>query len=50
MQSEAAFEGLDGPTRTRIERTFSALRERMITPIFVPDRRAALDELLKLIP
>ena len=50
MQSEAAFEGLDGPTRTRIERTFGALRERGITPIFVPDRRAALDELLKLIP
>src|SRR5438093_4937056 len=50
MQSEAAFEGLDGPMRTRIERTFGALRERGITPIFVPDRRAALDELLKLIP
>src|SRR5437899_733929 len=50
MQFETAFEGLDGPTRTRIERTFSALRERGITPIFVPDRRAALDELLKLMP
>src|SRR5438445_318254 len=45
-----AHEGPDGPTRTRIERTFSALRERGITPIFVPDRRAALDELLKLMP
>ena len=50
MQSETAFEGLDAPTRTRIERTFSALRERGITPIFVPDRRAALDALHKLIP
>src|SRR2546425_4536883 len=50
MQSETAFEGLDGPTRTRIERTFGALRERGMTAIFVPDRRAALDELLKLIP
>src|SRR2546427_2036709 len=50
MQSEMALEGLDTPTRTRIERTFSALRERGITPIFVPDRRAALDDLLKLIP
>src|SRR5256885_10001293 len=50
MQSEMAVEGLDTPTRTRIERTFSALRERGITPIFVPDRRAALDDLLKLIP
>src|SRR2546427_12785011 len=50
MKSEMAVEGLDTPTRTRIERTFSALRERGITPIFVPDRRAALDDLLKLIP
>src|SRR3989475_321800 len=50
MKSEMALEGLDTPTRTRIERTFSALRERGITPIFVPDRRAALDDLLKLIP
>src|SRR3989442_13763074 len=50
MQSETALEGLDTPTRTRIERTFSALRGRGITPIFVPDRRAALDDLLKLIP
>src|SRR2546430_15234911 len=50
MQSEMALEGLDTPTRTRIERTFSALRERGITPIFVPDRRAALDALHKLIP
>src|SRR3989442_5972164 len=50
MQSETALEGLDTPTRTRIERTFSALRGRGITPIFVADRRAALDELLKLIP
>src|SRR3989442_6984799 len=50
MQSDTAFEGLDGPTRTRIARTFSALRERGITPIFVPDRRAALDALHKLIP
>src|SRR2546426_11180275 len=50
MKSEMALEGLDTPTRTRIERIFSALRERGITPIFVPDRRAALDDLLKLIP
>src|SRR2546428_7859492 len=50
MQSETAFEGLDGPTRTRIERTSRALRDRGTTPIFVPDRRAALDELLRLIP
>src|SRR3989442_14095556 len=50
MQPEMAFEGLDALTRMRIERTFSALRERGITPIFVPDRRAALDELRKLIP
>src|SRR3989475_11486137 len=50
MQSDTAFEGLDAPTRTRIERAFSALRERGITPISAPDRRAALDELRKLIP
>src|SRR2546425_10658877 len=50
MQPEMAFEGLDALTRMRIERTFSALRERGITPIFVLDRRAALDELRKLIP
>src|SRR5207245_994767 len=50
MQSETAFEGLDAPTRTRIERTFSAVRERGITPIFVPDVRAALDALHKRIP
>src|SRR3989441_8042493 len=45
-----AFEGLDRTTRTRLERTLSRLRERGITPIFGPDRRAALDELRKLIP
>jgi len=50
MQFETASDGLDASTRTRIERTFRALRERGITPIFVTDRRAALDELLRIIP
>jgi hypothetical protein len=50
MESEMTLEGLEAPTRTRIERTFGALRERGITPIYVSDRRAALEEVLKLIP
>lgn len=50
MEPEIAFEGLDAPTRTRIRRTFGALRERGFTPIYVPDRREALQEVLTLIP
>jgi hypothetical protein len=50
MGSQIALEGVDVPTRARIERTFSALRQRGITPIYVPNRRAALEEVLKHIP
>jgi hypothetical protein len=34
----------------RIERTFSALQERGVRPLFVADRRAALAKILELIP
>jgi LUD domain len=44
------MEGLDAATQTRIQRTFVALRERGIEPIYVSDRRAALHEVLTLIP
>src|SRR3989454_12392015 len=37
-------------TKARVERTFGALKQRGITPIYVPDRRAALETVLRLIP
>ncbi len=45
-----AFPGLDPATQARVERTFAALKQRGITPIYVPDRRAALETVLGLIP
>lgn len=45
-----AFPGLDPATKERVERTFAALKQRGITPIYVPDRRAALETVLDLIP
>jgi len=46
---ELTFPGLDPTTKTRVERTFTAVRQRGITPIFVRDRRAALETVLGLI-
>lgn len=37
-------------TRRRIERTFAALRARGVEPVFVPDRAAALEKVLSLLP
>ena len=45
-----AFPGLDPATKARVERTFAALKQRGITPIYVPDQRAALETVLGLIP
>ncbi len=50
MDVERAFPGLDPTTKMRVERTFAALKQRGITPIYVPDRRAALETVLGLIP
>jgi len=50
MDVEMAFPGLDPATKARVERTFAALKQRGITPIYVPDRRAALETVLGLIP
>jgi L-lactate utilization protein LutB len=50
MDLEMAFPGLDPATKERVERTFAALKQRGITPIYVPDRRAALETVLDLIP
>jgi len=47
---EVAFPGLDSSTKARVERTFAALKQRGITPIYVPDRRAALETVVGLIP
>src|SRR5712692_9533355 len=50
MDLEMAFPGLDLATKARVERTFAALKQRGITPIYVPHRRAALETVLGLIP
>ena len=50
MDVEPAFPGLDPTTKARVERTFAALNERGITPVYVPDLRAALETVLGLIP
>src|SRR3989442_14319279 len=50
MDLEMAFPGLDATTKARVERTFAALKQRGITPIYFPDRRAALETVLGLIP
>ena len=47
---ELAFPGLDSTTKARVERTFAALKQRGITPIYVPDGHAALETVLGLIP
>ena len=44
------LEGLDPETRARIERAFGCLRQRGIEPRFVPDRAAALREVLSMLP
>ena len=50
MDVEPTFPGLDPTTKARVERTFAALKERGITPIYVPDRRAAFETVIRLIP
>ena len=50
MDAETAFPGLDPTATARVERTFAALKERGITPVYVPDRRAAFETVLRLIP
>jgi LUD domain len=50
MDVEEAFPALDPTTKARVERTFAALKARGITPLYVPDRRAALQTVLGLIP
>ncbi len=50
MDVEPAFPGLDPTTKAPVERTFAALKQRGITSIYVPDRRAALEKVLGLIP
>ena len=50
MDVEETFSGLDPTTKARVERTFAALKGRGITPVYVPDRRAALETVLGLIP
>ena len=47
---ELAFPGLDPTTKARVERTFAALKQRGISPIYVRDRRVALETVLRLIP
>jgi len=47
---ELAFPGLDSTTKARVERTFAALKQRGITPIYVPDGHVALETVLDLIP
>jgi len=47
---ELAFPGLDPTTKARVERTFAALKQRGLTPIYVPNRHAALETVLGLIP
>ena len=50
MDVEPAFPGLDPTAKARLERTFAALKQRGITPIYVPDRHAAFETVLGLIP
>ncbi len=47
---ELAFPGLDPTTKARVEQTFAAVKQRGLTPIYVPGRRAALETVLGLIP
>src|SRR5207245_11131877 len=41
---------LDATTKARVERTFEALEERGITPVYLPDRRAGLETVIRVIP
>ena len=50
MDVELASPGLDPTTKARVERTFAALKQRGISPIYVSDRLAALATVLGLIP
>ena len=50
VDDEQAFPGLDATTKARVERTFEALEERGITPVYVPDRRAGLETVIRVIP
>lgn len=45
-----SLEGLDEDTRQRVQRTFAALQERAIATIYVPNREAALETTLQMIP
>ena len=44
------FPGLDDATAERVNRTFSAMGARGITPVYVPTRHDALTKLLDLMP
>jgi len=44
------FPGLDDATAERVNRTFSAMAARGITPVYVPTRHDALTKLLDLMP
>ncbi len=50
MDVEPAFPGLDSTTKVRVERTFAALKERGITPVYVSNRHVALETVTQLIP
>ncbi len=50
MTAALALEGLDAPTRDRVERTIAALDARGVATIYVPDRKRALATVLELIP
>ncbi len=44
------FEGLTPEERSRVERTFAALRPRGVDPVYVPNRSAALAKVLAMLP
>lgn len=48
--SSTNLERLSPEDRIRVERTFAALRERGVEPVFVPDRAAALKTVLTMLP
>lgn len=44
------FEGLTPDERSRVQRTFAALRPRGVDPLYVPNRGAALVKVLEMLP
>jgi len=44
------LERLSPGNRARVERTFAALRQRGVEPRYVPDRKAALAQVLEMLP